>query len=108
MYFVFEETGYNLPSINTQASPSKIQEWKNRPEVRKCHNNLFRKVKDGQSKTYMSLIIEKLRKENKNPSKIQIAYAIGICETYLNPNNQNIQMSESIMKSKIMNNLVSF
>jgi hypothetical protein len=53
MYFVFEATRYNLPSINTQASPSKIQEWKNRPEVKKCHNNLFRKVKDGQSKTYM-------------------------------------------------------
>lgn len=58
--------------------------------------------------TYMSLIIDKLRKEKKNPSKTQIAYAISICETYLNPNNQNIQMSESIMKLKIINNLVSF
>ncbi|GBC25908.2 hypothetical protein GLOIN_2v1566234 [Rhizophagus irregularis DAOM 181602=DAOM 197198] len=29
MYSVFEETGHKLPSINTQASPSKIQEWKN-------------------------------------------------------------------------------
>ncbi|UZO09899.1 uncharacterized protein OCT59_030111 [Rhizophagus irregularis] len=59
----------------------------------------------GKPTTYMSLIIDKLRKENKNPSKTQIAYAISICETYLNPNNQNIQMSESIMKSKIINNL---
>ncbi|UZO10304.1 uncharacterized protein OCT59_001895 [Rhizophagus irregularis] len=78
MYSVFEATGHKLPSINTQASPSKIQEWKSKAE---------------------------LRKENKNPSKTQIAYAISICETYLNPNNQNIQMSESIMKSKIINNL---
>ncbi|UZO09007.1 uncharacterized protein OCT59_029249 [Rhizophagus irregularis] len=61
MYSVFEATGHKLPSINTQASPSKIQEWK--------------------------------------------TYAISICETYLNPNNQNIQMSKSIMKSKIINNL---
>ncbi|UZO09511.1 uncharacterized protein OCT59_029732 [Rhizophagus irregularis] len=60
MYSVFA-IGHKLPSINTQASPSKIQEWK--------------------------------------------TYAISICETYLNPNNQNIQMSESIMKSKIINNL---
>ncbi|CAB5200903.1 unnamed protein product [Rhizophagus irregularis] len=29
MYSVFEATGHKLPSINTQASPSKIQEWKN-------------------------------------------------------------------------------
>ncbi|UZO25923.1 uncharacterized protein OCT59_018177 [Rhizophagus irregularis] len=78
MYSIFEATGHKLPSINTQASPSKIQEWKSKAE---------------------------LRKENKNPSKTQIAYAISICETYLNPNNQNIQMSESIMKSKIINNL---
>ncbi|GES73123.1 hypothetical protein GLOIN_2v1883439 [Rhizophagus clarus] len=80
MYSVFEATGYKLPSINTQ-------------------------VKDGQPTTYISLIIDKLRKENKNSSKTQIAYAISICETYLNPNNQNIQMSESIIKSKIINNL---
>ena len=108
MYSVYEATGHKLPSINTQASPSKIQEWKSKPEVKRCYNNLFKKVKDGQPTTYMSLIIDKLRKDNKNPSKTQIAYAISICETYLNPNNQNIQMSESIMKSKIINNLVSF
>ncbi|GES80734.1 hypothetical protein GLOIN_2v1735248 [Rhizophagus clarus] len=105
MYSVFKATGHKLPSINTQVSPSKIQEWKSKPEVKRCYNNLFKKVKDGQSTTYMLLIIDKLRKENKNPSKTQIAYAISICETYLNPNNQNIQMSESIMKSKIINNL---
>ncbi|GBC53210.2 hypothetical protein GLOIN_2v1883439 [Rhizophagus irregularis DAOM 181602=DAOM 197198] len=105
MYSVFKATGHKLPFINTQASPSKIQEWKSKAEVKRCYNNLFKKVKDGQPTTYMSLIIDKLRKENKNPSKTQIAYAISICETYLNPNNQNIQMSESIMKSKIINNL---
>ncbi|UZO18754.1 uncharacterized protein OCT59_010066 [Rhizophagus irregularis] len=105
MYSVFEATGHKLPSINTQASPSKIQKWKSKAEVKRCYNNLFKKVKDGQPTTYMLLIIDKLRKENKNPSKTQIAYAISICETYLNPNNQNIQMSESIMKSKIINNL---
>lgn len=108
MYSIYEDSGYKLPSINTQANPSKIQEWKNKPEVKRCYNNLFRKVKEGKPATYMSLIIEKLRKENKNPSKTQIAYAISICETYLNPNNQNIQMNESIMKLKIINNLVSF
>ncbi|UZO19217.1 uncharacterized protein OCT59_010516 [Rhizophagus irregularis] len=105
MYSVYEATGHKLPSINTQASPSKIQEWKSKPEVKRCYNILFKKVKDGQPTTYMSLIIDKLRKDNKNPSKTQIAYAISICETYLNPNNQNIQMSESIIKSKIINNL---
>ncbi|CAG8782322.1 6566_t:CDS:1, partial [Rhizophagus irregularis] len=32
MYSVFKATGHKLPSINTQASPSKIQEWKSKAE----------------------------------------------------------------------------
>ncbi|CAG8746697.1 4769_t:CDS:2, partial [Rhizophagus irregularis] len=32
MYSVFEVTGHKLSSINTQASLSKIQEWKSKPE----------------------------------------------------------------------------
>jgi hypothetical protein len=56
----------------------------------------------------MSMIIDKLRREKKSPSKVQIAYAISICETYLNPENQIIQMNEAIMKPKIIKNMVSF
>ncbi|GET60975.1 hypothetical protein GLOIN_2v1591384 [Rhizophagus irregularis DAOM 181602=DAOM 197198] len=52
MYSVFEVTGHKLPSTNTQASPSKIQKWKNKAEVKRCYNNLFKKVKDGQPTTY--------------------------------------------------------
>ena len=56
----------------------------------------------------MSKIMEKLRKKEKKPlSRIQIAYAISICETYLCPHNQMIQINESI-KPKIVENLVSF
>ncbi|POG60618.1 hypothetical protein GLOIN_2v1711665, partial [Rhizophagus irregularis DAOM 181602=DAOM 197198] len=58
MYSVFEATGHKLPSINTQTSPSKIQEWKSKAEVKRCYNNLFKKVKDRQPTTYMSLIID--------------------------------------------------
>ena len=57
----------------------------------------------------MSKIIKKLRRNEKNnPTKIQIAYAISTCETYLDPRNPIIQMNEAIMKLKIMKNLVSF
>jgi hypothetical protein len=56
----------------------------------------------------MSRIMEKLRKENKSPSKIQIAYAISICEIFLCPYNQTIQINEGIVKPKIIKNLVSF
>ncbi len=55
----------------------------------------------------MTKIIEKLWKEKRNAPKVQIAFAISICEVYLNPDNQVIQISEQVMDSKIRKNLVS-
>jgi hypothetical protein len=98
--------GAELSTINTQATPSQISEWKNTPSIRRCHANLFKKIKQDQPATYMSKIIEKLRRSS--PSKIQIAYAISVAETYLSSDNQVIQMNENIIKPKIFNNLVSF
>ncbi|POG68663.1 hypothetical protein GLOIN_2v1634177, partial [Rhizophagus irregularis DAOM 181602=DAOM 197198] len=46
MYSIFKVTGHKLPSINTQASLSMIQEWKSKAVVKRCYNNLFKKVKD--------------------------------------------------------------
>jgi hypothetical protein len=104
MYSVFE----GLPSINTQATPSQIQEWKGKRVVKECYFKLFKRVKKDQPTTYMSKIMEKLRKgENNNPSKLQIAFAISICETYLCFRNQTIQINENI-KPQIIKNLVSF
>ena len=102
MYSVFDE----LPSINTQADPSQIHDWKQMPVVKKCYKSLFRKINPDLPTTYMSKIAEKLRKEDKKPSKIQIAYTISICEIYLCPNNLTIQINEGV-KSKITENLVS-
>lgn len=55
----------------------------------------------------MTKIIEKIWKVKKDAPEIQIAYAISVCETYLNPENQTIQMSEVIIKPKIIKNLVN-
>ena len=43
----------------------------------------------------------------RNAPKVQITFAISICEVYLNPDNQVIQISEQVMDSKIRKNLVS-
>ena len=56
----------------------------------------------------MFQIIEKIWREKKNIPKIQIAYAISICEMLLNPNNLIIQVSEEIIKPKLARNHVSF
>jgi hypothetical protein len=51
--------------------------------------------------------VEKITERLRDPSKTQIAYAISICETYLDPSNQVIQMKEGLIKEKIIKNLVS-
>lgn len=101
IYVIF---GTELPQIKSEAS---IQEWKRRPEVRRCYRKLFKKVSENQPSTYMTKIVEKVWKEKKNAPKIQIAFAISICEVFLNPDNQVIYMNEQVMDSKIRKNLVS-
>jgi hypothetical protein len=105
MHFVF---GNELPLINSQAPPSQIQEWKCKSVVRKCYSNLFKRIRQDQPTTFMSKILERLRRVEKTPSKNQLAYAISVCEAYLCTDNQTIQMNENIIKPKIVKNLVSF
>jgi hypothetical protein len=101
IYAIF---GNELTRIKSEES---IREWKVRPEVKRCYKKLFKKVSEDQPSTYMTKIIEKIWKEKKNALKIQIAFAISICEVYLNPDNHVIQINEQVMDSKIRKNLVS-
>lgn len=99
--------GVELPQINTQSTPQQIKEWKEDVAVAGCYRRLFRRMNSDEPTTFMSKIIEKLRRDKKAPSKVQLAYAISISETYLCPDVQGIQINESI-KPKILKNLVSF
>jgi len=76
--------------------------------VKKSYNNLFKKIRPHFPETYMSRIIGKLWKDKKNAPKNQVAYAISVCETILNPNNLTIQINEETTKHLITKNYVSF
>jgi len=56
----------------------------------------------------MTWIIERVWSDTSKRPAIQIAYAIIICQILLDPNNDNIKISESIAKLKLQENLVSF
>jgi len=105
MYFVF---GADLPYINSNALPSEIAEWKKNPSVKKCYKLLFQKLTHNEPDTYMTKIIDKTWKNKKDAPKIQIAYAISVCEVMLNPKIHRLQISEQLIKPKILKNLVSF
>lgn len=106
MFSVFSEL--NLKIINSNSTEYQIRKWKNSPELKKCYNKLFKKTSSSESETYMSKIIGKIWKEKKNAPKIQIAFAISVCETILNPNNLVIQVNEDKIKDLCMRNYVSY
>lgn len=108
MFAVFR--GSNLPQINTNVKDSEIRIWKSNPAVKCCFKNLFRKISPEEPETYMSRIIRNLskgRRTTKGP-KVQIAFAISVCEFILNPNNPSISISEEVIKPILAKNLVCF
>lgn len=103
------ETFRELPPIKANARDSEILVWKKNAAVKKSFEQLFKKIDPTDSKTYMSEIVNKARKGNKKKvTRIQIAFAMSICETLLDPNNVHIQVNEEILKEKLEINLVSF
>lgn len=82
-------------------SLAEVQKWKGDPIVAKCHKLLFKREKEEDPATYMTRIIDKIWPEKKNAPKLHIAYAISVCEFFLNPSNIRIQVSEASIKSQI-------
>ena len=91
----------NLLLIKSNASPSEIANWKKRLEVDRYYENLFKKMSDDEDlPLVITQIVEKffLRKEYSNS---ELAYAIAICKLMLDPKHNDIQIKESIVKSKV-------
>ena len=110
MYFVFKEFHLpQIPLIDSTLKESAIRRWKGTPEVKNCYNNLFKFAgkKGIEHETFMSKIIQKLRKTKKGITKMQIAYAISVCEILLNPQNLCVHATESTIKPILTKNFVS-
>lgn len=108
MFSVFREH-FKLSPINNNASESEIKAWKGDVVIKNCFKQLFKKIDPAKPETYMSKIIENLWKGGKkNGSKMQIAFAISVCEIVLNPDNLFVSINENIIKPVLIKNLVSF
>ena len=97
-----------LPVIKNKAKANEISLWKALPAVAKSYNNLFKKVdNDENSPTYIQQIIEKVWPRTKVPT-LHTAWAMSIAELLLNPNNEQISVSEEIIDFLLEKNIVSF
>lgn len=107
IFFVFGES--DLPPITMNATPKAISEWKKHPSVKECYLKLNKPITSEEPEaTYSLRIIERVFKDPKRMSNELMSYAIGVCEVFLDPNNENIQISEQVMKEMMENNMVSF
>ncbi|RHZ76102.1 hypothetical protein Glove_203g24 [Diversispora epigaea] len=91
--------------ISIAAEASKISAWKKNPAISTSFRKLFDKVEEDEEDTYMTRIIKNVWPKKKNIPNLQIAWVISIAEIILNPNNENIKISEEIIKPVLLKNL---
>ena len=103
LFFIF---GDQLESINNKAALEKVLDWKRSDKTKLCYKRLFEKIADNSEDTYMSWILSKIWPSG-NATYEQVAYAIAVCQTVLDPICEKIMISENLVKSKIARNLVN-
>ncbi|RHZ88401.1 hypothetical protein Glove_23g23 [Diversispora epigaea] len=94
-----------VPPISIVAEASKISAWKKNSAISNSFRKLFDKVEEDEEDTYMIRIIKNVWPKKKNIPNLQIAWMISIAEIILNPNNENIKISEEIIKPVLLKNL---
>ena len=105
VFSVFGEE--QLPTIDIQAGPSEIRQWKTDPSIKRYYEKLFTTIKADIQTIYMSRVLKKVWPDVSKALDTHIAYAISVCKTLLDPSINGIQIISSI-ESKIKRNMVSF
>ena len=96
----------NLPQINVKAAPSKIKTWKELRVVKECYEKLHSKLADDDDETWCGKIVHEIWGDS-SPSNEQIAFAVSVCESFLNPNNEALKTDSKYLNKKLKKNIVS-
>ena len=96
-----------VPFISVAAKSTEICAWKKKPAVSNSFRKLFDRIEENEEDTYMTQIIKNVWPKKKKIPNQQIAWAISIAEIFINPNNENIKISEEIIKPVLLKNIVS-
>ena len=101
----------NLPHINVKAAPSKIKTWKELRAVKECYEKLHSKVTDDdetdEEETWCGKIISQMWEDASKVPDEQIAFVVTLCESFLNPNNEDIKNDSKYLQKRLKRNLVS-
>ncbi|RHZ66804.1 hypothetical protein Glove_305g9 [Diversispora epigaea] len=81
IFEIFEKS--QLPRIDFQSSPAKINSWKSDQRVNDAYRNLFENFSDNC--TYMKIILDRVWRSKKKISNMYIACGVAIAQLFLNP-----------------------
>jgi hypothetical protein len=103
LFSVFGET--RLDPINTSSTASEISAWKRSKKTAKCYARLFQRISNNEESSYMSRILERIWPKS-DCTEEQVAFAITICECFLDPEYDSIQINEYGAKNLLIDNKV--
>jgi type III secretory pathway component EscR len=102
IFFVF---GNLLEPINNTASSVAVRNWKASDKTKECYKMLFEAVEEGSEETYMARILKKTW-PNEDASTENVAYAIAVAQTILNPGYDKVTILDKDVKKLLARNLV--
>jgi hypothetical protein len=88
-----------------KAQPSKIKSWKENPVVKECYEKLHTSI--SMNETWCSKIISETWSDTKKVSKELIAFTVAVCESFLNPNNEELKNDSKYLSKRTEKNKVS-
>jgi hypothetical protein len=107
---VFKTFHNTLPLINNNSKPATISAWKRNPAVLECFKKLYELTDQNneESDTYMAQIVKQAWPKKQKPSELHLAWAASVAEVFLDPDNDHIKLSETIMKPILKKNIVKY
>jgi hypothetical protein len=90
-----------------KASPSEIKTWKESREVKECYEKLHTDMPNDENLTWCGKIIHETWPDAKKISNEQMAFAIALCESFLNPNNEILKNDSKYLNKRVQKNKVS-
>ena len=108
---IFSTFGENsLSSMKTNATQEDVMDWKGKKELREACKKLHKKINDDddeETQTWCNKILQKVFPNLDKVGKTLLAFAVGVIELILDPDNGSIKINDEIMKSKIRKYIVS-
>ena len=90
-----------------KAAPNEIKTWKESPAVKECYDLLHSKINDDDDATWCGRILSKIWSDLFKASSEQIAFAVSLCEFFLNPKNEDLKNDNKYLRIMTNKNNIS-